>query len=272
MKRRGFTLTELLIVIAIIVILAGLLMVAIGNAQKDARATACMGNMKNFGMAISQYQTDSNEEFPMWLSQMQSALPSNSKVFQCLSDENRGADGSMPNKGLGTSQKQYAETNDFDSSLFKDNDSDPNYNGGCDPTDATRTTRGYAAKESGSSSSAVKACSYLYEWTGEICSWDSSQTWRDAKKKEASADCLYGTEIMPDGSNVYQSTDSSNIVTYKADAKMVHTKQAVPVVRCFHHQPITNGALEPLEYKIINLRIDLSAINRSPPNFWWIQK
>ncbi len=57
----GFTLIELLVVIAIIAILAAILFPVFQSVRENARRTACMSNMKQLGIAITQYTQDYDE-------------------------------------------------------------------------------------------------------------------------------------------------------------------------------------------------------------------
>ncbi|HEY3329217.1 MAG TPA: DUF1559 domain-containing protein [Capsulimonadaceae bacterium] len=90
-KKSGFTLIELLVVIAIIAILAAILFPVFAQARDKARATGCMSNMKQMGLATVQYVQDFDEvmygtdemtEFPGWIYPYIKAK----EVFSCPSD------------------------------------------------------------------------------------------------------------------------------------------------------------------------------------------
>src|SRR5436305_12014720 len=102
MRRRywaaGFTLVELLTVIAIISLLAALLFPVFAAARGKAREITCVSNLRQIGMAIRMYSQDYDELYPwavdptnkltpeIWsgFPEFQAQIPSMPYMHECL--------------------------------------------------------------------------------------------------------------------------------------------------------------------------------------------
>jgi len=61
MNKKRFTLIELLVVVAIIAILAGMLLPALGKVKQTAQGATCANNLKQVSMAFLLYMSDYND-------------------------------------------------------------------------------------------------------------------------------------------------------------------------------------------------------------------
>jgi prepilin-type N-terminal cleavage/methylation domain-containing protein/prepilin-type processing-associated H-X9-DG protein len=62
--RTGFTLVELLVVIAVIALLAAMVVPALGKAKTQAQRTACLNKLRQWGLALNMYADENGGNTP----------------------------------------------------------------------------------------------------------------------------------------------------------------------------------------------------------------
>ena len=62
----GFTLIEMLVVLGIVVLLAGILFSVLLRAKAAARCTQCMANLHRIGIAVTSYAVDNQRMLPTY--------------------------------------------------------------------------------------------------------------------------------------------------------------------------------------------------------------
>lgn len=66
-NQRGFTLMELLMVIAVIAILSALLLPALGRARESARRIKCLNNLRQVSLAFRTFSMDNDGKYPWFI-------------------------------------------------------------------------------------------------------------------------------------------------------------------------------------------------------------
>lgn len=200
-RARGFTLVELLVVVAIIAILMLLAMPMIGRALEQARQADCASNLRSFSVAVLLYRNDRDQEpipTPAWLSNLYPSYVSDPFLYLCRTDRSRGRDGSRPN---GVFADEFAETDDTE----------------FNPAGPTAYGR----------NSDIQRCSYMYEFSAAPCSWN----W-------ASYLGVSLEEVDRNGDGVASWAEVKHVQMRNGDSWNKHQPYGdtmFPMIRCFNH-------------------------------------
>jgi len=194
-RTRGFTLIEMLVVIAIISILAAMLMPAIVHAREAARQKRCIGQLSDIYKGCTRYMINAGDDrwMPSWLTQLayqgflenlhddsghrphdaafdfagnRRVMQRNGSVLFCPSDGTTGDGGGRPNN----LDADYGSGNRvIDQYPFADVDPYANQS---KPTGAGKSTAFFLPTEDSEAEDADRIpCSYLYEFNAEPCDW-----------------------------------------------------------------------------------------------------
>jgi prepilin-type N-terminal cleavage/methylation domain-containing protein/prepilin-type processing-associated H-X9-DG protein len=81
---RGFTLVEILVVVAIIGVLAGILLAALGKVRESARSTQCKSNLHQIYTALELYRQSNKYYYPIAASMPSLGLNDDPRIVDVL--------------------------------------------------------------------------------------------------------------------------------------------------------------------------------------------
>ena len=95
-RNSGFTLTEILIVLGIVVVLSALLFSAFNSVKNKAQMSTCASNLHQIYLALAQYSSDNNGGLPAYPSQVKYAARSGTAATTCTEQSRELVDSLSP--------------------------------------------------------------------------------------------------------------------------------------------------------------------------------
>ncbi len=199
--RLAFTLIELLVVITILGILSSALVVSVQSGYKQARQANCKSNLRQFGVALTIFRGEHDNQTPDWLSNLYPDYVDDRGLYVCRADINGGQGPARP---LELIRLLKDSGNSADKTSYWDNRKN---------TDNSRNE-------------AIECCSYFYEFSVA----PANKGWY---KGTVPLPSDLAIETMRDFKNVQlRYGDQANIVNGK---QMPYSASRIPIARCFHH-------------------------------------
>lgn len=197
-KRHAFTLIEMLTVVAIIGMLAGILLPAVMKARERGRQARCKNNLKQFAMSWQIYRDDNQGAYPPWLSSLYPHFITSPEQYVCLSDRAQGEEGAKPKWMIEMFDKEDRFQESFDT---KENNA--------------MVARGRNAS--------IQRCSYMYEFCNAPCEWYNGYV-------EGVRD-LDGDGVMS-----WAEVKARQLEHGDAYHEWPYDPTTFPIIRCFHHR------------------------------------
>ncbi|MBP5321369.1 MAG: type II secretion system protein [Kiritimatiellae bacterium] len=200
-QKWGFTLIEMLVVIAIIGILSSALVISVKSAYKQARQANCKSNLRQFGVALAIYRGEHDNVVPDWLSNLFPDYLDDRGIYICRSDTYAGLENIRPYAYV----KAIRDSSTLDATKFRDNKTNP---------DNTRNQ-------------SVQACSYFYEFSHAACPWGGDKSWPAGD---------YSTmKLWKYAQMQYGDGNSKDRVNKANQQQLPYSASAIPIIRCYHH-------------------------------------
>ena len=186
-------------VIAILGILGSALVVSVQSGYKQARQANCKSNLRQFGVALTIYRGEHDNNTPDWLSNLYPEYVDDRSMYVCRADSNGGRDRLRPEDFVSAIRDSSA----LDAPKYLDN------------IKGTGTTR----------NEAIECCSYFYEFS-------AADTTLRVPTRQGQLPAGY---CMRDYKMDQMTYGDENSGTDAAGNPLPYSASRIPIIRCYHH-------------------------------------